>query len=246
MHTVQTAKCCMLHGSLHSNNHNCTHYAPLLLAPAVTPAARASRRGAITACALPVAAPGLVLRHSRAADSPRKTHPRHREGCAASRWSGPCEGSEDCGRASPGPPPRASAAKLVFALMMSASYVRCVCKQAEGQPHTPAQCDRHIVLSLTHHAMLQGGLETLRVADDLWTKREERGTNVSFVQASEVHSIRCSWSQSLSPTQSLRLAPLPLTDDIIHPSFPLPCMELPVLTLQRRTWNMPYFGLKVG
>ena len=52
-----------------------------------------------------------------------------------------------------------------------------MCKQAEGQPHTPTQCDRHIVLSLTHHAMLQGGLETLRVADDLWTKREERGTN---------------------------------------------------------------------
>ena len=121
---------------------------------------------------------------------------------------------------------------------MSASYVRCA--------STPTQGDRHIVLSLTHHAMLQGGLETLRVADDLWTKREERGTNVSFVQASEVHSIRCSWSQSLSPTQSLRLAPLSLTDDIIHPSFPLPCMELPVLTLQRRTWNMPYFGLKVG
>ena len=125
MQTVQTAKCCMLHGSLHSNNHNCTHYAPLFLAPG----ARASRRGAITACALPVAAPVLVLRHSRAVDSPRRTHPRHREGCAASRWSGPCEGSEDCGRASPGPPPRASAAKLVFALMMSASYVRCASRQ---------------------------------------------------------------------------------------------------------------------
>jgi hypothetical protein len=126
----------------------------------------------------------------------------------------------------------------VFALMMSASYVRCVCKQAEGQPHTPAQCDRHIVLSLTHHAMLQRGLETLRVADYLW-KREEGDKWALFCH---LHS----WSPSLSPTQSLRLAPLPLTDDIIHPSFPLPCMELPVLTLQRRTWNMPYFGLREG
>ena len=116
---------------------------------------------------------------------------------------------------------------------MSASYVRCA--------STPTQCDRHIVLSLTHHAMLQGGLETLRVADYLW-KREERGTNINYQWAlfCQLHS----WSQSLSPTQSLRLAPLLLTDDIIHPSFPLPCMELPVLTLQRRTWNMPYFGLR--
>ena len=118
---------------------------------------------------------------------------------------------------------------------MSASYVRCASRQKGNRTPLHTQCDRHIVLSLTHHAMLQGGLETLRVADYLW-KREEGDKWALFCH---LHS----WSPSLSPTQSLRLAPLPLTDDIIHPSFPLPCMELPVLTLQRRTWNMAYFGL---
>ena len=42
MHTVQTAKCCMLHGSLHSNHHNCSHYAPLL---ASWPPPRSSSEG---------------------------------------------------------------------------------------------------------------------------------------------------------------------------------------------------------